>query len=185
MKLNAAIPGESLTRELGNAPWEQPAQYDKIEDVLRFYLERFEDDEILENTLFVLDEGLPLELFIDSLLLTGEMEGLHSVDLSFLAGPVLHEYLLAMAEVAGVSVVEFQGADPGAEKGVREIEDFQSLLGEVLDEDVSDETYEQTMTMLEEGQEPEEPVEGQETMPAEEGKASASPAPSQGLMARR
>ena len=34
----APIPGESLTKELGNYPWEQPAEFDTVEDALDDYL---------------------------------------------------------------------------------------------------------------------------------------------------
>jgi hypothetical protein len=102
------IPGESLTREPGNAPWEQPPQLDKVEDVMGFYMDRFERDEVLEGLLDILDKGMAVEHFVDTTLLYGEMEGKHSVDASVIVAPLLHEYIVFLADAAGVKYREFQ-----------------------------------------------------------------------------
>ena len=105
------IPGESLTREPGNAPWEQPPQLDKVEHVASFYIEKFEDDDNLEDLLSVLEQGMPIEHFVSSMLMYGEMEGKHTVDASMLVGPLLHEYIKFLAESADIPYVEFQGGE--------------------------------------------------------------------------
>lgn len=101
------IPGESLTRQKGNSPWEAPPQFPRVDQAFKYYLEKLEDDDYLEDVLTVLDLGLPLDLFVDSLLLNGEMKGRHFFDINYLLGPLLHEYLLGLAQSAGVQVVEF------------------------------------------------------------------------------
>lgn len=105
------IPGESLTREPGNAPWEQPPQFDKVEHVAAFYIERFEDDEHLEDLLDVLDKGMAIDHLVSSMLMYGEMEGKHTVDASMLVAPLLHEYIKFLAESADIPYVEFQGGE--------------------------------------------------------------------------
>ena len=107
-KFSGPIPGESLTRKRGNSPWEQPPKYARIDEALKYYLEEFEDDEVLEDTLAALDAGLPLDLFVDSILLASESKGRHTPSVGMLLGPILHEYLLGMAESAGIDVIEFQ-----------------------------------------------------------------------------
>jgi hypothetical protein len=106
---SAPIPGESLTREPGNAPWEQPPHLEKVEHVAAFYIEKLEDDKNLEDLLDVLDKGMPIEHLVSSMLLYGEMEGEHTMDASMLVSPVLHEYIKFLAESAGISYTEFQG----------------------------------------------------------------------------
>ena len=108
---NGPMPGESLTREPGNAPWEQPPQFDKVEAVVGFYLDKFQDDEVLEEALNLFDKGMSIEHFVDSMLLYGEMEGKHTTDASVLAGPVLHKYLTFMADSAGIEYQEFQKSE--------------------------------------------------------------------------
>ena len=41
------IPGQSLTGEPKNNPWENPAQMSDIEDVTKFYIERLANEEIV------------------------------------------------------------------------------------------------------------------------------------------
>ena len=107
--MNGPIPGESLTREPGNAPWEQPPQYASVEEALGFYMDKLEDDDLLEDMLFILDQDVPIDLFLDTMLLYGEMEGKHTTDVSLLVGPVLHEHIKSLSEAAGVKYREWQG----------------------------------------------------------------------------
>lgn len=122
---NAPIPGESLTRESGNAPWEQPAQFSRVDEVLNFYMEKLEDDELFDDMLNILDNDMPLDLFIDTMLLNGEMYGKHTSDVSLIVGPILHEHILSLAEAAGVSVREFQGKDKETLSKEKQIQDVQ------------------------------------------------------------
>lgn len=121
----APIPGESLTREPGNAPWEQPPQFDKVEDVTTFYMDKFEDDETLDEMLWILDNDMPIELFLDTMLLSGEMHGVHTSDVSLLVGPVLHEHIKALADAAGVNYREFQGETKEQREKKKTINDVQ------------------------------------------------------------
>lgn len=130
---NGPIPGESLTKPPGNAPWEKPAKYAKVEEALAFYMDKFENPKALEDFLFILSNDMPLELMIDNLLGMGEMKGLHTTDVSFLIGPVLHEYLKLMADAAGVKYREFQGKTPEEKAKDKKKNDFKLLLGRELD----------------------------------------------------
>ena len=38
--LDAPIPGQSLTHELGARPWQTPAQYATVEEALDYYIPR-------------------------------------------------------------------------------------------------------------------------------------------------
>lgn len=127
---NGPIPGESLTREKGNAPWEQPPQYNTVEEVYDFYMDKLEeDDNLVEEILFLLSNEFPLDLLVESILMNNEMAGKHSIDISFLIGPVLHEYLLSLATTAGINVKEFQGADDSMKQREKKIRDLKDILG--------------------------------------------------------
>lgn len=129
------VPGESLTREPGNAPWEQPPHYDKVEHVAAFYIEKFEDDKKLEDLLDLLDKGMPVDHLVSSMLMYGEMEGEHTVDASMLVAPLIHEYIIFLAKSAGISYTEFQGE--GEEEDPL-IDDFNALFEpeEALEEQI-------------------------------------------------
>ena len=152
------IPGESLTREPGNAPWEQPPQFDKVEEAMGFYMDRFERDEVLEGLLDVLDKGMAVEHFVDTMLLYGEMEGKHSIDASVIIAPVLHEYIVFLADSAGVNYKEFQD-----------------------DQEPVDKTQQDFMALYE----PEMPEEDLNDLPMEEEQEEPAPTPPRGLIERR
>lgn len=126
---SAPIPGQSLTKELGNATWEQPPQHTKVEDVLKYYLERFEDENIFQDMLYVFDKGMPIDLFVDSMLLMGEQKGVHLFDVGFLVGPLLHEYMVGLCIAADINYTEFQDEMDGA-KVDKAIDDFMNEFGD-------------------------------------------------------
>jgi len=109
MKMMAPIPGMSLTKEPGNAPWEQPPLHDTPEKSLAFYLEKFDDEESLDDLLFALEAGYPVDAMVDFLTSYGVMEGYHSFDVKMLISPVLHEYIVNLADAADIEYTEFLG----------------------------------------------------------------------------
>lgn len=109
MKPMAPIPGMSLTREPGNAPWEQPPLHETPEKALAYYLEKLDNEDVLDDTLFAVEAGAPIDYLVDILTSYGVMEGYHTVDVKMLISPILHEYLVNLAEAAGIEYVEFLG----------------------------------------------------------------------------
>lgn len=109
MKMMAPIPGMSLTKEPGNAPWEQPPLHDTPEKSLAFYLEKFDDEESLDDLLFALEAGYPVDAMVDFLTSYGVMEGYHSFDVKMLISPILHEYVVNLADAADIEYTEFLG----------------------------------------------------------------------------
>lgn len=156
---NAPIPGESLTREPGSAPWEQPPRMVDIKHVAAHYFDKFEDDEALEGLLDVLDKGAPIERIVSSMTLYSEMQGEHDMEASVLVSPMLHEYFKFLAESAGINYVEFVDEE---EKQISETERAIEDFNLAFDSD-----------------EYEEPLEEIEETPEEE------PTPSKGLISRR
>ena len=96
-RFEAPIPGQSLTGEPKQYPWESPPELDKVGDVITFYVEKLSSQEVMDDLFIALDEGFPLNILVKSLLTTGVMEGMHSVDVSMIVAPVLHEYILGAA----------------------------------------------------------------------------------------
>lgn len=180
---SSPIPGQSLTREKGNAAWEQPPQYTKVEEVFRFYLEKFEEDDAFNEMLYIFDKGMPIDLFVDSLLISGEMKGIHLFDMGFMVGPLLHEYFVGICTAADINFVEFQNEMEGARVD-KSIEDFMNdfggdtgVLGDVA------ENVEEAQDMSEEGESFSEGGEGAET--EEEPVAPPTAPPSGGGLMRR
>ena len=106
-RFDAPIPGQSLTGEPKQYPWESPPELDKVGDVITFYVEKLSSQEVMDDLFIALDEGFPLNILVKSLLTTGVMEGIHTIDVSMVIAPVLHEYILGAAKIQKIKVKEF------------------------------------------------------------------------------
>ena len=107
--LSGAIPGQSLTAEVGSQDWKNPPQYDTIEQALQFYIPRMTSDEFHS----VLRMGVPVTTLANTMMLDGVMRGRHTVDVGILVLPILMEtiaYLGDMAEIDYVMGTEMDDA---------------------------------------------------------------------------
>lgn len=118
MKMMGPIPGMSLTREPGNTPWEQPPLFDTVEQSLAFYLDKLSDEDTLDEVLFSLEVGYPVSSMVDFLTSHSVMEGYHTFDVKMLVAPLLHEYIVSLADAAGIEYVEELG--PSKEERIKE-----------------------------------------------------------------
>ena len=134
MELMAPIPGMSLTKEPGNSPWEQPPLYSTVEESLAFYLEKFNNEEILDDLLFSLEMGYPVEALVNFLTSHSVMEGYHSFDIKMLIAPVLHEYIMSLAEASGTKVVERNGPSKEERMAERDKKRTQAMLAKMMEE---------------------------------------------------
>ncbi len=110
---NAPIPGQSLTSEPKNYAWERPPQYDLPEEALMFHLEKLDEPKKIEAVVTLLSLGLDIKTLTEGILRNGVAEGRHSIDVSLLIAPVVHEFILGVAKSAGVEYDE--GLDEGEE----------------------------------------------------------------------
>jgi hypothetical protein len=101
-KLDAPVPGESLTAELGSRPWQQPPQYATVEEALDYYIPRLQSDEVSKQLIDVLEMGIPVTTIANTMQLGSVMEGKHSVDVGMLILPVLVELIMLIGDTAGV-----------------------------------------------------------------------------------
>jgi hypothetical protein len=102
---NAPIPGESMTHELGARPWQQPAQYTTVEEALDYYIPRFANDDVINQTADVLRMGVPVTTLANTIQLASVMEGKHSIDVGMLVLPVIMEMIMYIAEAEGIDYV--------------------------------------------------------------------------------
>ena len=92
------IPGMGLTHEVGARPWQSPAQYTKMEDIVDYYVSRMADDSFQQQLLNVMESGIPLTSLANTIQLASVMEGVHSIDTGLLIMPVLIELMMLIAE---------------------------------------------------------------------------------------
>jgi hypothetical protein len=100
--LDTAIPGQSLTAELGSRPWTNPPQYNTVEEALDYYIPRLQSDEVTEQLLDVLEMGIPITTVANTMQLGAVMEGKHTVDVGMLVLPVLIELIMLIGDTANV-----------------------------------------------------------------------------------
>jgi hypothetical protein len=161
MKLMAPIPGMSLTKEPGNAPWEQPPLYNTAEEALGFYLQKLDDEERLDDLLFALEAGYPVDAMVDFLTSYSVMEGYHSIDVKMLISPILHEYILSLADAAGIEYTEQMGPTKEERMKEKDKQRTKALLIKAMNspvEQISEEKMDEAEDLLE-GEEEEDDME--------------------------
>tara|TARA_R110000868_G_scaffold184309_2_gene425860 strand:- start:64 stop:720 length:657 start_codon:yes stop_codon:yes gene_type:complete len=106
MTFNVAIPGQSLTDEPKNFPWERPPEIADPDEAVRHHLTYLSKEEAVESTLFVLESGLPITTFVSTLMTNAVGNGIHSIDVGLLIAPTIHEAIKATADEGGVNYKE-------------------------------------------------------------------------------
>ena len=161
------IPGQSLTAEPKNAPYENPPELTTAEDSIMWHLNRLQDEEKMQALGDTLELGLDVVTITEGLLRGAVMGGIHSIDISLVIAPVIHEYITSTAEKLDIDFEEGLPDDSEQREGIEyQINEkkAQDILAE-LDMEVEDE-------------EDEEPIQEELPMDMPEEKPK-------GLMARR
>ena len=185
--IQGPIPGQSLTDTPKNYAWERPPQYADAEEAVKFYINKLADKEVMDDLAVLFDGGMPIAPFVETLTTSGVASGLHSIDVSLIAGPVVHTFIKAAMVQYGIEAKD-DSYDPDKDPDAREQRRLQTAieiaLAEAQAEDRTPET-DKGVAVLKEVQ---QALEAEETGPTEEPEAEpmAEPteAPRRGLMAR-
>lgn len=155
------VPGMGMTHEVGARPWQQPAQYTKVDDVAQYYISKMQDDAFATNVLNLLETKMPVTMIANAMQTVNMMNGVHSLDVGMLSLPIIMEMLMFIADSEGIEYVT------GVERNIEaELEDTTVELA--VDSATNDTSL---MTPEEEITQEDTPM-AEETMPT-------------GLMARR
>tara|TARA_R110000823_G_scaffold141442_1_gene271283 strand:- start:597 stop:1145 length:549 start_codon:yes stop_codon:yes gene_type:complete len=100
------IPGQSLTAEPKNAPYENPPTYTTAEDAVFWHLDRLSSEDKLEALVDAMELGLDVVTLTEGLLRGAVLEGRHTVDISLIIAPVIHEFIKITAENVGIDFDE-------------------------------------------------------------------------------
>jgi len=103
---SAPIPGQSLTSEPKNVPWENPPQFPDPESALLWHMDRLQEPEKIKAVAGLLTLGLDVVTLTEGLLRAAVIDGRHSIDVSLLIGPIIHEYIVGTADAAGIEYDE-------------------------------------------------------------------------------
>jgi len=117
---DAPIPGQSLTVEPKNSPWENPPMMTDPLDVFKVYMEQLAEEETLDDVMDMIDIGVPISVISDTMLGMGVMEGIHSIDTKVLLRPFVMKQIQTLAEAMDidykVTMEDYRDKDAEAKK---------------------------------------------------------------------
>ena len=101
-RLDAPIPGQSLTDEPGNYPWEHPPKTPSIEEATDFVYEAMMKPENMERMFTLLRMGIPIEALVKIITFSGFLEGRWTVDTAKLLEPIVAMMVAGEAAIAEI-----------------------------------------------------------------------------------
>lgn len=99
---DAPVPGQSLTDEPGNYPWEHPPKNVNPEEVIEILWERITTPQALEEMISMMEAGIPVEAIVRVITFAGFTEGEFTPDVAFLIVEPLMEMVTAIGVRAGI-----------------------------------------------------------------------------------
>ena len=100
--LDGPIAGQSLTAELGGRPWQNPTQYNTVDEAIEYYLERMSSEEFTDQLVDVLEMGVPVTNLANTIQMGSVMDGIHNIDVGMLVMPLIMEMIMLVAESSGI-----------------------------------------------------------------------------------
>ena len=104
--LMAAVPGQSLTDYPKNYPWERPPEITDPNDAIKFHIDRIADEDVIDNVLDLLEFGIPAKTLSESMMTAAVGSGIHSIDISLIVEPIVRDFMMKAADMAGVNYKE-------------------------------------------------------------------------------
>jgi hypothetical protein len=143
---SAPVPGESLTKIPGGAPFEQPPQFTDIQEASEYMFDTLVEQRQSARVITLLKHGITCEAIARTIVFTGFMQGKWTPDVALLiARPVLY-MVVAVAERAKTNKLlkKYTILNPDYEQ-----ESFMSGFSMMKDMDVSEAEVDKTEDQLE------------------------------------
>jgi len=102
----AVQPLYSLTQDQRKYKFRQPPEMTDFDQIVEYYIERVSEEDVLDDIIYVLETGLPLENLVKLIIRSAVMEGRHTIENGFLVRPILFEYLKGLATQANIEFKE-------------------------------------------------------------------------------
>ena len=172
--IQGPIPGQSLTDLPKNAPWEKPSEIAEVGDVVKHYVERLADDDIMDDLTVVFKLGGDLKTITETIMMTGSMNGVHTVEAGMLAGPIVAKFIKIAMESYGIDAPETNVSSEEKSKA-KEFARVMALVNQAREQEGSTEGDPGMELLSDMGSAiesmpdvPAEATEGEEPMPMEE-----------------
>jgi len=165
------VAGQSLTAPPKGAAYERPPEITSPEKAFEAHIKNVSRGEAIEDVIFLTSQGLDIKSLTEGLLRSAVAEGIHSIDVSLILAPILHEFIKGRLDVLDVTYEE--GID-----NKKQTEEIRYQRDYVLNKQMMDDI------MLDEGDSTPDPMSLEDTqvMPSEP--TIEQEAPQQGLMTR-
>jgi hypothetical protein len=108
-RFDAPIPGQSLTDEPGNAPYEQPPEYTNLDKFMEYMFTTLNGKAVRRDVLRLLNAGVPVQVLLEPIIMQAINEGKINTDLGMLVVQPLAAMIYGMGLVAGINVVTDHG----------------------------------------------------------------------------
>jgi len=181
---STAIPGQSLTSEPKNSKWENPPRMVSPEEALLWHLKKLRKPKSMEAAAGMMALGIDILTLTEGVLRAAVAEGEHSIDVSMIIAPVIHEHIKGIGDAVGIDYKEGFDEEDQEEFDLNEVslslhkKEAKKILAEIDEErgvDLSE--LEEPQVSMEEDMSEEEPMDVQIEEPQEE--------KPMGLMSRR
>ncbi len=102
-----AIPGQSLTKEMGSAPHDLPPQYADVNDALEHIFDLLTTPRQVTRLVLMLKKGVSAEYIARSILFVGFAKGKWTPDVSLMSLKIVIAMIVAIASQKGVKATIF------------------------------------------------------------------------------
>ena len=100
------VPGSSLTTPPKAQAYERPPEITNPKEALERHLDNLDNRDAIEDILFFTQSGMDVKSLNEGLLRSAVATGLHSIDVSLIIAPLLHEYIVGRLDALGADYDE-------------------------------------------------------------------------------
>ena len=116
---DAPVPGQGLTDNPGNYPWEHPPQYVTTDGAADHLWNRMSEPEFAEQIIAMLDAGVPVEAIGRTVLFGGFLKGKFSPDVAFIIAEPVMKMIATIGVIAGIKDIKMSMDDITNKKEIR------------------------------------------------------------------
>ena len=106
MQFERPVPGQSLTTTPKSAPYERPPEITDPIEAVDYHLDKLDNVDSIQQAMFLLELGIDIVTLTEGILRGGVLEGIHSVDVSLIIAPILHEHIKGYADAMDIQYKE-------------------------------------------------------------------------------
>ena len=120
LEIRRPVPGESLTNDPEQPwPWEGQPRFSDMNDALEYFFDKFTEEELFEDLMDLLEDGVAVMDIVQIFLTKGVQEGLFNPDMMLLLAEPVAYILMSLAERQGIDfeIIEEDDEAPTTQVG--------------------------------------------------------------------